>query len=350
MSLISVYDPRTMLEAIKQMKPVRTYLKDTFFTTTRTFTTEKVDVDYYKGRRKMAPFVSPRIAGKVMEREGFNTKTFAPPMIQPERVITAEDLTQRTMGEHVYSGTTPDERQAEMMAHDLMELDEMITRREEWMVSQALFSGQIHMIGEGVDQILDYDFTNKISLSGGDSWDDPNSDPYADLKNWRLSIIQKSGITPDRVIMASDVVDVFIKHPKMKEMLDNRRIILGQINPQALPNGVTYIGSISALGLDIYSYDEWYLDTETDPKNHTEKPMVPEGTLLIGSTRARSSMLYGAVTIIKDDSNNFVTYEGTRIPDSWVQKRPSARFLQINSRPLPVPHEVDSWYVAKVVQ
>src|SRR5690606_32129768 len=110
---------------------------------------------------------------------------------------------------------------------------------------------------------------------------------------WRLEVIKKSGVNPDRVIMASNVVDAFVTHPLVASALDNRRIVLGQINPQALPNGVTYIGSLSELGLDIYSYDEWYFDEETGKL----QPMIPEGKLMLGSSNARSSFLYGAVTL-----------------------------------------------------
>lgn len=343
---INIYDTRTMLAAIEMMMPVHTFLKDTFFLNTDTFTTEHVDVDYYKGRRKMAPFVSPRVAGKVMDRKGFTTKTFKPGSIKPMRIITGDDINKRSMGENLYSAKSPDQRAAELLAQDLSEMEEAITRREEWMAAQILFTGKVDIKGEGIDQVLDFDFTNKVTLSGTDLWSDTaNSDPIADLKSWRLAVIQSSGMTPDRVIMASDVVDSFVSHPKVKESLDNRRIVLGQINPQTLPNGVTYIGSISSLGLDIYSYDEWYFDEDSD----TEKPMVPAGNLILGSTRARSSMLYGAVTLTNEVTKNFTTYEGSRIPDSWIQKDPAARFLQIHSRPLPVPHEVDSWYVAKVL-
>ncbi|MCM3567857.1 major capsid protein [Neobacillus mesonae] len=343
---MDIYSTRTMLTAVSMMMPVNTFLKDTFFSRSNTFTTEHVDVDYYKGRRKMAPFVSPRIAGQVSERQGFTTKSFKPALVKPLRVITGDDINKRSIGETIYSVKSPDERAAEMLAQDIADLDDMITRREEWMVSQILFTGQVHMIGEGVDQVLDFDFTNKQTLSGTDVWSDQsNSDPIADLKQWRLSVIQKSGITPDIIVMASDVVDAFVNHPEVQKVMDNTRIILGKIEPRTLPNGVTYIGSISSLGLDIYSYDEWYFDEETQ----TEKPMVPAGSLMLGSTRARSSLLYGAVTLADAKTNNFVTFEGTRIPDSWVQKNPAARYLQINSRPLPVPHEVDSWYVATVL-
>ncbi|QPA33426.1 major capsid protein [Thermaerobacillus caldiproteolyticus] len=341
---ISIYDPRTMLEAVKQMLPVNTFLKSTFFTNTKTFVTENVDVDFYKGRRKMAPFVSPRLPGKIMDRQGFETKTYKAPLIKPMRAITVDDLQQRSMGEHIYAAKSPEERAIELLASDLAELDDAITRREEWMCAQVLFTGKVDMIGEGVNQTLDFSFTNKVALSGTDKWSDPNSDPIQDLKNWRLAVIQKSGITPDMVIMASNVVDVFINHPKVKDVLDNLRIKLGQIEPRVLPNGVTFVGSITSLGLDIYSYDEWYFDEE----EQNEKTMVPAGTVAVLSTRAKFSMLYGAVTLM-GDNEQFITYEGSRIPYSWTEKNPAQRFIQLNSRPVPVPFEVDSWYVAQVL-
>ncbi|WNF36414.1 major capsid protein [Bacillaceae bacterium IKA-2] len=343
---INIYDTRTMLAAIEMMMPVNTFLKSTFFSTPKPFTTEHVDVEYKKGRRKMAPFVSPRIAGQVMDRQGFTTKTFKPAPIKPKRIITGDDINKRLMGENIYSQRSAAQRAAELLAADLSEMDEAITRREEWMAAQVLFTGKVDIVGDGVDSTLDYGFTNKETLSGTDLWSDKAaSDPIADLKRWRIDVIKSSGITPDRVIMSSDVVDAFVEHPKVKEVMDNRRIILGQIQPQTLADGVTYIGAISSLGLDIYSYDEWYYDEVAK----VEKPMVPEATLAIVSTRARSSMLYGAVTLTDAQSNNFMTYEGSRIPDSWIQKDPAARFLQIHSMPLPVPHEVDSWFVAKVI-
>lgn len=342
---MNIYDTRTMLSAIEMMKPARTFLKDTFFPTVETLTTEHVDVDYYKGRRKLAPFVSPIHSGKVVDREGFTTQTFKPAPIKPKRIITIGDINRRSMGEHIYSPKSPDERAAELLARDLMELDETITRREEWMAAQVLFTGQVEIKGEGVDRVLDFNFDNKETLSGNSKWDNAESDPIAYLKKKRLEIIKKSGVNPDTVIMASDVVTAFINHEKVKDALNTRRVELGMIQPNALPNGATYIGSLLELGVDIYSYDEWYFDEETGE----EKPMVPEGRIMIGSSTARSTFKYGSVTITEPSSQQFVTYEGARIPDSWIAKDPDARFLQLHSMPLPIPHEVDSWYVSKVV-
>ncbi|MFH5187117.1 major capsid protein [Paenibacillus sp. TAB 01] len=343
---ISLYEPRTLLKAVSLMLPAKTFLRSTFFSKNNTFVTESVDVDYYKGRRKMAPFVSPRLPGQVLARQGFTTKSYKPALIKPKTVLTVGDLNTRLAGENLYSGKSPDERAVELLAQDLATLDDTITRREEWMAAQVLFTGKVDMIGEGVEQTLDYDFTNNLVLTGTEKWDDPSSDPIRRLENLRLTVIQKSGLTPDIAILASDVVPNFRNNPIVQKLFDNRGMNIGKIDPKQLPNGATYIGTVVTTGMDLYSYDEWYLDDETDPENPVEKPMVPNGTVMIGSTRAQSSMCYGAITLAQGE--NFVTYEGPRIPDSWMQKDPAARFAQLNSRPLPVPHEVDSWYVCKV--
>ncbi|MEC0269065.1 major capsid protein [Paenibacillus anseongense] len=343
---ISIYDPRTMLAAIETMMPTRTFLKDMFFPKPETFVTEAVDVDYYKGKRKMAPFVSPRLPGQVIEREGFTTQTYKPALVKPKTILTVGDLQTRSMGENIYSGKSPDDRAIELLANDLEKLDSAVTRREEWLAAQILFTGKADMVGEGVNQTIDFSFTNKVVLAGTDKWNDPSSDPIAKLEALRLEVIKTSGVTPDVGILASDVVPFFRNNPIVQKLYDNRGFNIGRIDPKTLPNGATYIGTIVSLGLDLFSYDEWYLDDETDPLNPVEKPMVPSGTVMIGSTRSRSSMLYGAVTLAVD--NQFVTYEGPRIPDSWMQKDPAARFAQLHSRPLPVPHEVNSWYIAKV--
>ena len=66
------------------------------------------------------------------------------------------------------------------------------------------------------------------------------------------------------------------------------------------------------------------------------------------STEANYSMYYGAVGVTDEAGKTIEVVEGSRIPEQWVERRPPRRFLQLNSAPLCVPHEVDSWYVATV--
>lgn len=346
----SIYDPRTMGKVISRMAPVRTFLKSTFFRNVETFVTETVDVDYKKGNRKLAPFVHRRIGGKTVPNTGYETKIYTPPLIAPDKVTSVDNLLKRQAGENPFSGRTPAERAVVKMAADFHELDEMITRREEWMCAQVIFTGSIPVIGEGIEETISFDFTNNETITtAAKKWNNAGSDPIADLKRWR-KIVQKNGfVNCDICIMADDVAEAFVNHEKVRKLLDTKGYDLATIKPRELPNGVTYVGTIHGEGLDIYTYSEWFLDDWTDPSAPEQKPLVPDGELALLSTAAEYSMYYGATTLIDKKTEEFYTVEGARVPDSWAERKPARRFLQLNSNPLPVPHEVDSWFVAKVL-
>ena len=141
----------------------------------------------------------------------------------------------------------------------------------------------------------------------------------------------------------------FVNNAKVQKLLDTEKYDLAVIKPRELMNGTTYIGTINGLGLDIYTYTEWFLDDWTNAAAPEEKPLVPDGTVLLASTASDYSRYYGAVTLGDKKTNNFITVEGVRVPKSWMEYNPDRRFLQLFSRPLMVPHEVDSWFVAHVL-
>lgn len=347
---ISIYDPRTMGKVIRRTAPVKTFFRTTFFNKPVTFPTKSVDVDMKKGNRQLAPFVNPKVGGKTVPNSGYQTNTYTPPLVAPNKITTIDDLMNRLPGETLYSGKTPAERAVEKLAEDFMELKEQIARREEWMCAQAIFTGKIPIIGEGVNEEIDFDFTNKTDYSNDSQkkWTASTSKKIQDLKTWRKEV-QKNGFVNCNVcVMADDVAEEFLNDAAVQKLLDVKGYDLATIKPRELPNGVTYIGTLHGEGLDIYTYNEWYLDDWTDPENPEQKPLVPPGHLALLSTAAEYSMNYGAITILDEQTGKFVTVEAQMVPETWVERRPSRRFFQLNSKPLPVPHEVDSWYVAKV--
>ena len=339
----SIYEPRTMGKVITRMPQTNTFLRDTFFKHVETFATKSVDVDFKKGSRKIAPYVHRKIGGKTIPNSGYQTKSYTPPLLAPNKVTTIDSLLTRMAGENPYSGKTPAERAVAKMAQDFSELNEMIVRRVELMCAQAIFNGKIEVVGEGVNEEIDFGFSNKETISTATKkWSNAASNPLADLKRWHKQV-QKTGFVNCNIcIMSDDVADAFINHEKIQKLLDTKNYNLAVINPKQLPNGVTYVGTINELGLDIYTYNEWYLDDWTDAEKPTEKPLVPQGTLALLSTNANYSVNYGAITLLDERTGQFNTVEGQVVPDTWVERNPSRRFLQLNSSPLPIPHEVDS--------
>lgn len=349
---VSIYEPRTMMGVVKKLPPVRTFFRDTFFSNIRTFATKAVDVDYKKGNRRMAPFVSPIIGGEIVPNQGYETMTYKPPMIAPEMVTTVDDILDRQAGEALYSSRTPAQRAVIKMRDDFRDMDDMIVRREEWMCAQVMLEGRVICIGKGVNDVLDFNFTNKVDISNDakKNWKNGTSkDIYGDLVAWHEKV-QKNGFTNCNIcVVASDVAKAMVEDKGMKDLLDTKNYNLAVINPRQLPNGLTYVGTINELGLDIYKYNEWYMDDWTNPAAPVDKPMMPDGTLMMASTHARFSRYYGAITVLNQRTQKFETVEGDKVPDTYIKKHPDRRFLSLASAPIPVPHEVDSWMTAKVL-
>lgn len=346
---INIYETRTMLQAIEKFPPVRTFFRDTFFPNFETYPTEKVDVDVKKGKRKMAPFVARNKGGVTVDRGGFMTNAYEAPYTAPQRVLTKNDINKRILGENVYSTRTPEQRAQELLARDLIELDDMITRREEWMCREVLLNGKVTIKGwvdkvggtDFVEDEIDFGFTNKETLAGADAWSESTSDKYGDLERIRRTIIQNSGINPNVVIMAGNVVDLLINDSKIQQLLDIRNLTIGTIQPRIQMDGATYIGTLVSLGLELYSYDEWFVDDDGN-----EYAMVPDDYLIMART-AMGQRLYGAITQIEAD-DEFHTYEAIRVPKVWVDRNNDQKMIRLASRPLPKPDDVDSWYVLKV--
>lgn len=348
---MDMFSTRTLLGAIEESKlSANTYLRDKYFSNRINFDTEKIDIDIVgANKRKVAPFVHPKIGGVVVEREGYKTNSYEAPEISVQRVTTAEDMLKRSPGETIYGGKTPNQRAAAQIAKDLKDLNERITRREEVMCAEALFTGKVTIKGEGYDEVLNYwpqSAGEQPQTTVSTVWSDAGIgalDIMSDLRGIRRGVMQKSGLTPRELICGADVVDVMIEKLAAAGALDNRRVDLGQINTQMLPNGVTYWGYLKDSALDIYSYDEWYED-----ENGVEQPMVPNNSLLMCAPGARTTLAYGLVSLAGDNDVKF--YSGSRIPDSWVQRaNPSGRVVALKSRPLPIIHDIHGFHVIKAL-
>ncbi len=348
---ISIYDPRTMGKLVERMPKVHTFIKDTFFRNTETFDTQKIDVDFKKGNRQLAPFVHKKIGGATIDNEGYQTNTYEPPLVAPNKITTVDDILKRTPGESLYNGKSPNQRAVEKMQRDFTELDEMITRREEWMCCQSLFTGKIPILdkdGKEIQAEIDFNFTNKVVLKDAAKWNKTQGGKIAQLKAWRKQV-QKTGFVNCNIcLMGDDALEEFLKDEEVQKVLDVRRFEVAVIAPKELPNGATYIGTIHELGMDIYTYNEWYLDNWTNKDKPEDKPLLPANIVALLSTEATYSMYYGAVGIVDAAGKTIAVVEGSRIPEEWVERRPARRFLQLSSAPLCVPHEVDSWLVATV--
>lgn len=338
---VSLFDTRTMLQALEQMFPAVAFLLDMFFRAEEKSMTKYVDIDIVKGNRKLAPFVRPIDKGKVVERLGYSTKSFEPPYIKSKMKTTAQDFLQRSPGNIMYLGSSPAQRAAEQLGKDLKYLQDACIRTEEQMASQLLTTGKVVVVGDGINAEVDFGMAGDHKPTASPLWDNGSADPLNDLRTWVRKVSQDSGIVPDVSVMGFDAVSEFLDNTKVQKLLDLRRVDIGEINPRALPQGASFVGTLRLPGLtiDIYSYDESYTDT-----NGNLQYFVDPKKVIVGSTRARTARHYAAIQDLKAGLAPVRWF-----PKTFEEDDPSVLWLLLQSAPLPCLHQVDAFACATVL-
>lgn len=342
---LDIFEPRTMLEGVMQMKPVQRFFLDNFFSEVRTFDTINVDVDIYKEKRRIAPFSNPLLEGKTVDNIGFKTRSYKPAYVKPKMRTTAQQiLNTRSVGSPLLVPEDPKAKAAAKLGADFAELDNMIARREEWMALQALQTGEIHIAGDGDDRTVEFDFDpDHIEvLTNLDAWNATGagyrSDPINDLLTWRRLVLRDSGMAPTDCVLGNNAAMAFLNHPLVRDWFNRWNFIPGQINVAAVGNVIEY-GFIPALGMRLYTVNEWFID----PADDLEYEMLDPNKVLLLNRAARTARLYGAI----QDLDGLVGVP--RFPKSWIDNDPSVRWAQLQSAPLPVINQPDAFFVATVV-
>ena len=343
---LNIYETRTMLQVLEMRKSANTFFRKNFFRDGQIFTTETVDLDVIRGTRRMAPFVNPKMQGKVMDKQGYITRSYKPAYVKPKLVTTAANLFSRQAGQAIYTpAMTPAAMAAEQLGRELAELDDSITRREEWMCAGALLTGKVTVVGDGVNDELDFyaDAAHFPVLLTTARWSQASTAvPLTNLKTWKRLIAKDAGVNPNICIMGLDAYDAFMGCAQViaaSGLFNLRQIDIGAIAPQMLPGGVTYVGRINEIGMDIYTYEEWYYDELTS----TTKPMMPADKVFLGATGTEAEFCYGAI----QDLDSLVPV--ARFPKTWKEEDPSAMFLMVQSAPMPVPKRIDAFLTATVL-
>ncbi len=307
------------------------FLLDRFFPTVQTDQTEEIHFDMIDKTRRLAPFVSPLVEGKIVSSRAHSTKTFKPAYIKDKRVWDGNRALKRSAGEQIGGSLTPMDRMRALLAMDLVDQLEMLQRRQEWMAAQALRTGKVTVVGDSYPSVVvDFgrDASLTITLAGAAKWDQTGVNPLDNLRAWSLLVLQKTGVFPTDVVMDVDAWVLFSNNQAVKDRIALQRR-LGEMptltQGAPLTEGGVYMGNVD--GFNIWVYAGWYLDD-----SGAEQPMLPSGTVLMTSPQLQGVRAYGA---IRDEEAGYQAMP--YFPKSWVEKDPAVRYLLMQSAPLMVP-------------
>ena len=338
---MNIFDTAVLNKVVAGLPAPAPFLLNSFFQTIQTEQSEEIHFDVDSGRRRLAPFVSPVVAGQVVQSQGYTTQSFKPAYIKDKRVFDASRPFKRAIGERIGGALAPEERLQLALARDLSDQLGMLTRRQEVMAAEVLRTGKITVEGDLYPRVV-VDFGRHAdltpsALTSTARWGQSAAKPLENLQDWSLAVTKHSGATASTVIMDAKSYAAFAADPAVKELLDRFR---GQdaLNPTVLGEGGRFMGSLG--NFDIWVYAGWY----EHPTTGALTPYLPDGTVIITSPDLEGVRAYGA---IKDETAGFQALPF--YSKSWIEQDPAVRYLLLQSAPLIVPYRVNASLCATVL-
>ncbi len=328
-------------EALDRFNP---WIRDTFFGSVVTFETEEVLFDKLGRRKKIAPFVSPNIPGKERELRSRSVRAYKPPYVKPKSGLNPSDAIARRAGEGFGGTMAVMDRYDQMVLQTLADHENEITGREELMCVDALKTGQVVAVGDGINDTISYGRDAELTdaLTSAARWGESGVKPLASIRTWGRLIAEKSGAVARKVVLGYGAAELFLADADVREILDNRRS--GEANQMALAGSATGgVEDVARLIGQIDGVEYWeYLQTyETDAGVSTH--YWPEfGVGLVSPGVMNGHMTYGAILDIKSLKAE------QRFAKQYEEDDPSREVILTQSAPLPVPVEPNASFFATV--
>lgn len=338
-----MFGTREMTQAILELKPVGNFFRSVFFSgAAEEHQHETVDLDLYKGQRKVAAYTRSSAKSKPLARTTFKTGGFTIPYIKMSRSLEAAQTLLRMPGENIYSPKTPAQRAQEQIVKDLFEIEESIQRAEELQAAQAIVNAKVIIKGEDVDAEIDLqrDAALTFTVAGADLWTAGTADIHAQMRQYARLVFSKSGFTPNVMIAGTAALDAFFANADVQALLDNRRLNVGGVSsaPSTAPfPGARYYGDFA--GYEIWEYHELYLDEATN----TEALLVPADRIVLASKGMKCVPHYGP---IKDFGS---LQPVRRFAKSIEEQDPSVKTAIVQTAPAFINHTPDATASIKVV-
>lgn len=345
-----LYDTNALIAIVPNLKRPQKFLLDRFFPNIVTSDTEYVSIDVDVGKRRMSPFVSPLVEGKLVEQRRIQTNVFKPAYIKDKRAPDLRRPIRRMIGERIGGDMTGAERMAVNLEMEMMDQIDMIDRRLEWMAAQALFGGTVTISGEGFPAVLvDFgrDPSLTVALSGAVKWDTGFAGittngifitPSTNIEQWSHLMLKKSGAVATDLIFTTTSWQYFIADTNVQKSVYYPRT--GESNNisygSQIQRGAQYKGKWGQY--DLWVYNDWYVDD-----NNVEQPMLVDGTVLMSGADLMGTRAFGQIL---DPAFNYEAMPYA--PKTWVEQDPAQRMIMMQSSPIIIPSRVNASFSANV--
>lgn len=341
-----IYDTNTLIQVVPNLKRSQKFLLDKFFPNVVISDSEFVSIDVDVGKRRMSPFVSPLVEGKLVEQRRFQTNTFKPAYIKDKRAPDLRKPVRRMIGERIGGELTGAEREMANLEFEMTDQIDMLDRRLEWMAAQALVGGSVTISGEGFPTVV-VDFGRHsdltVALADGAVWSKANiaadtANPANDIEAWSHKVLKQSGGVCTDLVFTTTAWNFFISDEKIKTAVwypgggQGNTINIGA----QIQRGAIYKGRWGQY--DLWVYNDWYVDD-----NNVEQPMLVDGTVVMCGPDMQGTRAFGQIL---DPAFNYAGLPYA--PKTWIEQDPAQRYIMMQSSPIVIPSRVNAALAATV--
>ena len=342
-----IFDTITLIQTVPSLKRPSTFLLDMFFPNVHMADTETVAIDVDVGLRRLAPFVSPLVEGKLVEQRRYQTATIKPAYIKDKRAPDLRKPVRRMIGERIGGEMSPAQREMMNLEMEMTDQIDILTRRLEWMAAQVLMTGTVTIEGDGYPPVvIDFgrDSSLTIAKTGTATWTianvtAQNASPTQDIQFAQRLVMKLSAARMTDIIFTDSAFVGFEADPLVKGAIYYPR--LGEsgnvIDPGAwIQQGAVFKGMWGQYRL--WLYEEWYIDSGTEGgTTNVEYPMIPDGYVVMCGPDMMGTRAFG---VIMDPEVNYATLPFA--PKTWTSKDPAQRYIMMQSAPIVIPARVNA--------
>jgi hypothetical protein len=347
--MFDLYSTATLLDVLRIQKPDTAYWLDNFFGRSINFTSDEILFDKVTSQRRLAPFVSPVVQGRVMRKQGYQTLSFRPAYTKPKHVVDPNRVFARLAGEAIGGSLTPAQRWNAAVAENLREERDAIQRLWNWMAAMAIIHGEVTVAGEDYPtQVVNFgrdaSLTNILLLTA--RWGEADADVLGDIKDMRTSAFELGGAPITRLTMGLDAFDLFYADEDVKKLLEGKdvaRVSDSTMSAFGSPGApFEYRGVLQGANgqgrLEVYTYNEQYEDEDGNTV-----PFMDSYDVIGTGGALNGTRCYGA---IRDKRAGLAAM--SLFPKMWDQEDPSVTYTMTQSAPLMVPGNPNNSFRLKV--
>ncbi|MBF0426659.1 MAG: major capsid protein [Magnetococcales bacterium] len=335
-----LFKPVALTTAVNAFKPAESLVySDLFAPRLHTADSETLLFDVLTGSEGILPNIRNHAPATVNDKTGRRAITMTAPRVAEKRqILTADLLRVRSYG------SIATMMMMDRINYELRDMTNDVFRTLEYWSCGAL-RGKILDV-DGTTTLIDFNVpdTHNLTLTSTDKWSDADSDPIGNLESWKQTVQEDTAgvINEWRCYCGFRVMNALLKNPsvqdKFKYTAGTQMAVSGDI-PQLA-------------GVTMLRHGGSFLDSNKVRRHYID----PDEIILVGLGNDTVDCM--AAPIVDEDAqqgigNIIVDTEGKFQPQvfyakSWKEEDPSARWIKIEARVLPILRRPTSVLHAKV--